>query len=231
MTTPNTIGDIEHYVLVHDELSRNKFVENNTAKSENIIITNNPRGLARQRNYALNMLSENEWALFMNDDLSKIWYKSKNNKIDFSNFVQICEEIIVRYGFVKNLNLIGFSAHENEIIIKSSAAISENVFIDGRCFLIKKTQYLFDKNVGVLEDHDTTAYHLTKFGKTLRFNNIVPEFNRFTKGGFGTRGDRLQELKSDCKYLLNKYPHVFKYKEKSGFEPQTQLKFNYNLLR
>jgi glycosyltransferase involved in cell wall biosynthesis len=78
---------IEHKVLIHKEEDYIKFKKGGTIGGEPII-TNKPKGLAYQRNAALELMKEDEWAVFMCDDFQYIRsypvkeILNKNTKID-----------------------------------------------------------------------------------------------------------------------------------------------------
>ena len=62
---------IGHNVLIHKEQDYELFKKGNTLFG-NPIVTNSQKGLAYQRNYALDMMDFGEWAVFMCDDFKKI---------------------------------------------------------------------------------------------------------------------------------------------------------------
>ena len=64
-------NDIEHYVMIHSESDYEKFMQGGTMKGIPVI-TNNDKGLAYQRNSALDMVNDDEWCVFMCDDFQII---------------------------------------------------------------------------------------------------------------------------------------------------------------
>lgn len=251
MTTSNMLFSegIEHYVMVHNEADKQKFKAGGTIKIQDshIIVTGNAKGLTRQRNSALDMLQEEEWAIFMNDDLKQITmlrdYETfphervkltpKNikqfdellkTKINCRKLLQLIETSIIESAEKEGAKLVGFVAHNNTRF-RASKVVRRGL-VDGRLWMIKKENGMrFDENVNVLEDHEFTAYNLCKYGKVHVENWICPEFSRMTKGGFGTISERTNQLRHDAAYLITKYPFLFEYKEKSGYPEHTQLKF------
>ena len=69
---------IKHNVLIHNENDCEKFKIGNTLFG-NPIVTGNGKGLAYQRNSALDLMNIGEWAVFMCDDFKKI--KAMPNEI------------------------------------------------------------------------------------------------------------------------------------------------------
>ena len=80
---------IPHHVLIHKPEDYDKFKRHNTCRG-NAVVTNNGKGLAYQRNTALQMMDTGEWAVFMCDDFMKIrsmpvdWILSKKNEMNIT---------------------------------------------------------------------------------------------------------------------------------------------------
>lgn len=249
MSTPNFLysDEITPIILCHSSQDRAKFIEAGTARAKDIVATGRPKGLTGQRNIALEMMKDGEWALFMNDDLAKvtmlapefydsrakeldmtgenvrIWNDAFNTEITAQEFLRRCEQM-TQICDKNKIHLGAFVPHSNTMFRKKR--YSTRGLADGRAWLIKKQGGMsFDENVNVLEDHEWTARNLLKDGRVLINNWICPDFKRMSKGGFGTLAERETELRHDCAYLIQKYPKVFEYKSKPGYPPYTQLKF------
>lgn len=253
MTTSNLLvaEGIEHYVMVHSEDDKHKFKAGGTLKidDEHIIVTGNPKGLTRQRNYALDMLKFGEWAIFMNDDLRKVtmfrdYEKCTYDKIKLSpnnikvfdeylktpiscrKLFQLMETTIKDSAEKEGARLVGFVAHNNTKF--RARKLSKKGLVDGRLWMFKKEMGMrFDENVNVLEDHEFTAQHLCRYGCVHIENWICPEFSRMTKGGFGTLPERTNQLRQEAAYLIKKYGFLFEYKDKKNYPPYTQLQFKF----
>lgn len=247
MTTPSHLAreGIEHIVLCHSEEDRQRFIDKGVAQKSSIIATGNPRGLTKQRNYALSLMEEGEWALFMNDDFIKVqiitpYYKDYslkhlpitlenqthyrhafNNTVSLNEFLDELPRII-KESEQEGIYLVGFALHDNTLARKKR--VSYSGLADGRCWLLRKTHLRFDEEVNALEDRDFTAQNLITFGKLRIENWICPYFSRLTKGGFGLMAEREQERTREVYYLLNKYPHLFMTKEKKGFPVSLQFR-------
>lgn len=220
----------EPIVLVHSHDHLAKFVDGGTITDQLTIITGNPRGLAKQRNFALNMMEDGEWALFINDDLiniteldvydnmydrvnidiseTSIWTRKFNYKIDEDRFSQRLAECMNK-AEDEGINLVGFSYYDNPLF--RSKKWVYNKLVDGRCFLIKKTALRFDEHVNAMEDWALTARNLQMFGKTLINQWILTKCKRWTPGGFGTKADRQEERMIEKDYLLETYPNYLEF--------------------
>jgi len=250
MTTSNKLFDegIEHYVMCHTEQDKEKFRACGTicVDEAHIIVTGNPKGLTRQRNAALQMLDEGEWAAFMNDDLFRVtmlrqYEEMRGDKLeitpgnikrldaDFHTQVS-CRKLfqliegIKKQAEAEGARLIGFCPHDNTQFRGNK--VTRRGLVDGRLWVFKNEQGTqFDERVNCLEDHDFTAYNLCRYGRVHVENWICPEFRRMTTGGFGTLNERADALRQEAAYLIEKWPFVFEYKMKAGYPPKTQLKF------
>ena len=63
--TTSKMLDLEHVVLCHN--NKEKF--NCIGKKGTLIETNQPKGIQNNFNYGLSLLEQNEWGIFMSDDL------------------------------------------------------------------------------------------------------------------------------------------------------------------
>lgn len=242
-------NDIEHFVLVHNEEDKKKFIQGGTIKG-NLIVTNNPKGLAHQRNYALDMMEKGEWAIFMCDDFKKILSYPKeliiSNKktmdINFENqkYYRLRQqhEITLKQMFElfpylidiaeKNkIHLIGFGLHDNPLNLRNK--FTTRGLADGRFWLIKKNNYIFDLKAQLIDDVAWTAENLIRHGNVLVLNWTVPYFQRYTAGGFGSTEERKLLRKKECEYLYKKYFPLIKIANKPGWDYGTHIKIHGSL--
>lgn len=237
-------NNIEHYVLVHNEEDSAKFADGKTIKGKEVI-TNNGKGLAYQRNSALDMMEDGEWAAFMCDDFQKIksypkqFIMSKTQRIEITNQNQnkyrLKNEISLKEMFSffpklieiaenNNIHLIGFGLHDNPMNLGKK--FTNRGLADGRFWLIKKSNYSFDENAQMIDDVCWTAENLVRHGNVLVLNWCVPYFSRYTAGGYGSTEARKQRRKQECAYLVKKYDPLIRFAEKSGWDTGTHIKLN-----
>ena len=235
-------NDIEHYVMMHSEEAHNKFIEGNTIKGTPIV-TNNQKGLAFQRNSAIEYLMEDgEWAVFMSDDFNKIKafnfdklkiedkvdfdiknqanfkYKDRPTMKDLYSIFPYCIKTAERLG----INLIGFSANDNPRNV--SRKFGFKGLVDGRLCLVRKTHLRFDTNVNTIDDYYFTLANIEAFGNNLVLNWICPDFQRYTEGGVGSKEERKEQRKGDCQYLVNRFPKLVKFADKAGYDYGEHIK-------
>tara|TARA_A100000171_G_C2134453_1_gene149116 strand:- start:1944 stop:2759 length:816 start_codon:yes stop_codon:yes gene_type:complete len=243
ITTSRYFKGIKHTVLCHTNQQKQKFINAGNIYGD-IIATNQPKGLSNNRNFALDMLNDDEWALFMVDDLINMtflqtYYKQKLNNldIDFKNvpeyrklfkqqlnpqqFLEICNETI-EHAEQKGFALCGFSLTDNPLF--RNKKYSYWSLADGRCWLVKKTDLRFDLKVQLIDDTCFTALNLKKFGGVVNNNWILPNCKRYTTGAYGTLNQRMKQKKIECEYLVKTYPEFIKISKKSGWEYGTHVK-------
>ena len=235
---------INHNVLIHSNTDAELFKKYGTCKG-NAIVTNNGKGLAYQRNTALEMMDTGEWAVFMCDDFIKIrsypasWIFSKTNTIpiNFSNQhkyrLRDNHEMSLKEMFSlfpkliaiaesNDIHLIGFGLHDNPLNLKKK--FGNRGLADGRFWLVKKSNYKFDTRAQLIDDVAWTAENLVRHRNVLILNWLVPYFQRYTSGGFGSTVERLELRRKECAYLVNKYNPLVKIADKSGWEYGTHIK-------
>ena len=236
---------IEHNVLIHKQEDYIKFKNGGTIAG-NPIITNEPKGLAYQRNAALELMNENEWAVFMCDDFQKVLSYSINDIYTKPNKLDITFENQMQYALRNDKNqmtlkemftmfpkliqlaeknkvyLIGFGLHTNPINLRSK--FTTRGLADGRFWLVKKSNYKFDNNVQMVDDVAWTAENIIRHGKILVLNWCVPLFKRYTAGAFGSISERKEQRLKECKYLANKYYPLIKIAKKPNWDYGTHVR-------
>ena len=201
--------NIEHIVLCHN--NKDKF--NCIGSKGDLIETNEPVGVQNNFNYALSLLDENDWGIFISDDYKKS-QRLINGKFVDCNFKYVLEELekaiyrINDYG----IQMVGLSATGNAFYSKKN--FSKYGLVDSRCFAIKKSDFVWDKEISTCPDYYATAYFLNKIGGNLIVNYCYADFQRYGKGGLGTIEERKEKKIKDCKRLIELFPNNIEYKEK-----------------
>ena len=233
---------ISHYVMVHSEKHLQEFNKHGTIKGDSIV-TNEMKGLANQRNRALDMVNMGEWCVFMCDDFIKIKSFSKEmiegsiNKLPITfenqNNYRLKDEITLKQMFSyfprlikiaekNNIHLIGFGLHDNPINL--GRKFTTRGLADGRFWLVKKSNYNFDLNAQLIDDVAWTAENLVRHGNVLILNWIVPYFKRYSSGGFGSTKERIVQRKKECEYLCRKYNPLVRIAKKPKWEYGTHIR-------
>jgi hypothetical protein len=216
----------------------------NTCRGE-AVVTNNGKGLAYQRNSALEMLNTGEWGAFFCDDFNDIrsypkeWILSKNSTlpITFANqskfklgdssiitFAQMFEVFpkLIEIAEKNNIHLIGFGLTDNPMFLRKK--FNTRGLADGRAWLVKKSNYRFDTRAQLADDVAWTAENLVRHRNVLILNWIVPLFKRYSSGGFGSIAERLELRRKECAYIAQKYDPLVKIAKKANWEYGTHIR-------
>jgi hypothetical protein len=216
--TTSKMLSLSHIVLCHN--NKEKF--NCIGENGNLIQTNEPKGIQNNFNYALNMLEENEWGIFLSDDL-KSAKKIENNKFVNCDVNYVMNEIIsiLPKCDLMNVKLIGLNATGNAFYAKKK--YSKYGLVDGRCFAIKKTEFRYHKEINTIPDYYATAYHLKKYGGNLILNYCYLDFNRYTSGGLGSIKQRMNDKIKDVKIMKTLFPNNIQIKNKINEPANTHI--------
>lgn len=252
-TTSNALtqNGIEHKVLCHSRDDATKFIDGDTARMQDIIITDKPKGLTYQRNAALDLMKNDEWAVFMCDDFKHILGRPEVEILGPQETLDVTianqrihrlrahrDEYTLKRMFglfpyliskaeAQGVRLIGFGLHDNPLNLRRK--FSYRGLADGRFWLIKKHATVrFDERVQMIDDVAWTAENIKQFGKVMVLNWIVPYFRRYTADGFGSISARLEQRLAECKYLVDKYSPLVRYADKPGWPEGCHIRIQWS---
>lgn len=245
-TTSKALNEsgIKHNILIHNSNDYEKFKKGGTIHG-NAIVTNNGKGLAYQRNSALDLMDTGEWAVFMCDDFKKIYSYPKefvfsktmtmpvnyDNQSKFTLRKHLDMKLKDMFTFFpklievaekNNIHLIGFGLHDNPMNLAKK--FTTRGLADGRFWLVKKSSYRFDTNAQLIDDVCWTAENLVRHKNVLILNWCVPYFERYTAGGFGTTTERMALRRKECQYLATKYDPLVQIAKKNNWPEGTHVR-------
>ncbi len=229
--------NIDHIMLVHNEEQRQGFIAGGRVNPSRLLVTGEPAGLSNNRNAALSMMDDGEWAMFLVDDFKSVselrdydttyeevldittqnvneWGKRFKNPITMAEYVKRAEQG-TRYSDRMGCNLLGFAGIDNALFRRRKWAL--NVLADGRAWMVKKTHLRFDTNVQLIDDLCWTALNIKEFGIVIVNQWVLPDCRRYTAGAFGSREQRMPQKMREAKYLVDTYPDLITYKKKAGW--------------
>ncbi len=235
---------IEHNVLIHKESDYELFCKGGTIHGSPVI-TGASKGLAYQRNHALSMMDNGEWAVFMCDDFIRVrsfpteWILSKTMSLDITiqnqgeyrltnkDNISLNEMFslfpkLIDIAESNGIHLIGFGLHDNPLNMRKK--FSHRGLADGRFWLVKKSTYSFDTNAQLIDDVSWTCENLIRHNNVLILNWLVPYFKRYTSGGFGSTEERKAMRKKECLYLQNRFSPLVKIASKPGWDYGTHIR-------
>ena len=139
--------------------------------------------------------------------------------------MKVCKEMTDfadRYG----IYYCGFAVVDNAYFrVKKYRYVG---YVISKLALIKKTPLIdYDLKIQAMDDYGYTAENLKIFGRVLINNYIFPVANHYQIGGIGTYEERKPKKIADAKYLMNKYPGLFRYKKKVGCDPKAEIQVRF----
>lgn len=250
ITTSKYLDKFKHTLLVHTTEQKRNFIKaGKLSKNAKIVVSGKPKGLAYNRNYALeHLMKDGEWAMFWVDDLIRVTWNKKaidknlqridvsfknQNKIrkDFkveataTELLKYCEKL-TKKADSEGVKLVGFSCTNNPLF--RSKRFKYFSFSDGRCYLVKKTFLRFDENVHSMDDMAFSALNLRSFGRLIVDDWVLPECVRYAKGvSFGNKEERMKLKFKECAYLVKTFPDMIQIRPKPGFPFGTHVKLVY----
>lgn len=238
---------IEHTVLCHSSEDADRFRASGTAKGK-IIATQNGKGLSLQRNFALSMMRDGEWAWFLSDDFRRIFslpedfIRSKTSNIPVNMLNQEAfrltkkefetgigsilklGDLMSAFAEANGVHLVGLKSYTQPLVMNNKW--QTRGLVDGRMYLVQKTKLRFDESIRVVDDYAFTAANYYHFGKTLSCNWILPEFERMSAGGWGDQIQRREIKIQDCRKLVSQFSPILGFKKKVGHLPDEHISFS-----
>lgn len=229
--------NIDHVVLCHDDAARDAFIAAGHVEPHRLIATGNPRGLAYNRNAALDMMERDEWALFLVDDLKSVTeivdYDERvgsrlgitlANQREFRGLMDqpiTMAQFLTRAGEVAAVcesldsRLGGFCGIANPLF--RDAKWRFNVVADGRAWVVRRGPLRFDERVQMIDDVCWCAQNIERHGLVVVNQWVLPDCRRYTTGGFGSITQRLDQKLDEARCLVEAYPRTVRYATKAGW--------------
>lgn len=245
MTTSQLLGraGIAHTVLCHTADQRRRFLAGGRVAGD-LVVTGCPRGLAYQRNAALDRLAPGQWALWLVDDLvrveqladydtwadvgrvpvtpanSALWRRRFGTPLGMRGFMARCGQLVAE-AERRRAWLVGFAGYDNPLFRARHWKL--NCLADGRAWLVRAGRLRFDEHVQMVDDVCWTAQNLLAYGTVLVDAWLLPRCGRYTGGGFGSITDRLPQKRREVAYLAATYPEVCAVRRKPGWPDGTHV--------
>lgn len=226
ITTSAYLVDIPHTVLCHTQNQYDQFKFFGRVFGH-LIATDNPRGLAYNRNWALENMKEGEWACFWVDDVIKItklvgpFPVTMDNQSEFKNvaitapeFYELAQPALDEAERL-NYNMVGFAVSSNTLF--RGGKYNYKSLIEGGVFFIRKTNLYYDNHCQVLDDQYMTCLQIEKYGGVVRDNHILPVFGKNTSGGVGLKEERMERKMEEVKFLVNRFPNMIRIVDRKGW--------------
>jgi hypothetical protein len=239
ITTAPMLQDegLKHTVLCHSEESRERFIAAGRVAPERIVATGEPKGLANNRNAALEMMDDGEWAIFLVDDFINVMelkdYDQRSeprmgitmenqqryrdlfkHQVTMRRFYDRAHELVDACEAV-GAHLGGFAGNTNPLF--RDAKWRFNTLADGRAWVVKKSSLRFDTEAQMIDDVAWTAKNIERFGVTVVNQWILPNCSRYTAGAFGSIDERMDQKITEAAFLVRRYPGIVRVQKKNGW--------------
>ena len=240
-------SSLDYIVLLHTEKCKDEYLSAGIVKEDKIIVTNSESGITNQRNWLMdNLAVKNEWFITLDDNIEgfkrvvdKYYYKRKkldvesrkitqsdyNQHIKAKEFVDLVK-LDIEIAKQINANYGGFATVDNYFF--NSKKYKSVGYVISKAAYIKYTGLGYDKNIQAMDDYGFTAENLLQYGSVLINSWIKPINKHYEVGGIGTYEQRLPKKIQDAKYLISKYPELFRYKKKKNCHPKAELQIRFN---
>jgi hypothetical protein len=243
--------NIDHIVLCHTDEAKERFISGGTAKANRLHVTSQPKGLANNRNAALDMMDHGEWAMFLVDDLKSVTaikdYHAQasgrlgitmENQRDIAPLtrepISMREYLYTAHELVEaceamGAHLGGFCGINNPLF--RDAKFRFNVLADGRAWIVKKGNLRFDAGAQLIDDLCWTAQNIQHHGVVVVNQWVLPDCKRYTEGAFGSIEQRLPQKAAEAEYLVSAYPSLIRFAKKAGWPDGTHVQLKRTLDR
>ena len=176
------------------------------------------------RNFILNKAGIGKSVLMLDDDISSVGRfivvngKNKSVKMELKDWIK---EVLSLFDVsLKNkAHFFGVAPTSNPLCFNGKKPFSKNVFINGACMGIISSGAMFDKFCKVKCDYEFTAQHIVSGLGVFRANYLW-QINDFDKmpGGRQSYSAGEKDRESSYRYLLAKYPNLFRPNPKRKWE-------------
>jgi len=244
ISTHQAFAGADYTIVVHDEAERERYCKNPTVGPAHVVVSGVPGdtfGLTRQREWVCqNLVEPDEWFVFADDNIKELsavaepYYQQPDLPVQddaslkgaydtacpAARFMEIAGEMSAIADKV-GANLCGFATTGNFFFRGKKYRYAG--YVIGKLMLWhNRADFEFDHTIS-MEDFCHTAEHLYRYGAVLINNYVFPVAGHYEAGGMGTYEERIPIRKRDVQLLLKKYPGLFRIKERTGFEPGTDL--------
>jgi hypothetical protein len=237
-------GNIPYKIVLHYEADKREYLKNPSVKEENIIVSNQPYGVANQRRWIRDQLEMGEKYLLLDDNIDTITGLPEpdySTPIDVTTKPHLFKNELTPEEFMERVKEM-FSTMEKTGAKFGGLAVVDNYYFRERKYrhvgyviskvaLIEKSEATYDYNLEAMEDYGFTAENLLIYGRVLINNFMFPVAGHYEKGGIGTYPERLPRKIKDCEYLMQKYPKLFRYKVKKGCHPKAELQVRFTSIK
>lgn len=239
-------GVAPYSIVVHTEEEAAQYRRNVTVPPDALLVSGAEFRVGAQRQWILDHLIEyGEWFMMLDDNIEgftavsedlypKEYVNVKQSPKSFKDkfsvpistelFLTLVQETIAKAN-EWGARYAGFASNPNFFFREKKWRPVGYVL--SKIALVRKSGIGYDPKVQAMDDYDFTAANLLKFGTVCINNFVSSQYRHYQQGGIGTYEDRLPKKIADCKYLMQKYPGLFRYKRKATAHPEAELQIRF----
>lgn len=240
--------NIPYKVLLHSEGCKDAYLKAGRVKEEDIIVTGAPFGITNQRNWMVeNLAIKGEWYISLDDNIShfkrfddhlffsdddvidvdnpSVTQKNYNHRVSATEFIDNVKNDITE-AEKRGAEYIGYATVDNYYF--NSKRYRDVGYVISKAVAIKYEGLQYDKKLEAMEDFGYCAEQLVKNDRVLINGWMMPVAGHYEKGGIGTYEQRVARKIIDCKYLMEKYPNLFRLKVKKDCHPEAEVQIRFN---
>ncbi|MEL7232845.1 MAG: hypothetical protein AAGK74_00035 [Chloroflexota bacterium] len=243
LTTPLLLEDVgaDYVVVVHTDEERAAYIAAGRVPASRVVVSHAPPGVASNRQWAMdNLVDFGDWYLQMDDnvrgfdcvpdemynqreiptDKATQQYLRENAATTTERFLEICEEMVVGCNRM-GVSHFGFATTENWMF--RSRKYSQVAFVVGKTVGLRKDGIAYDAKLLAMDDYGMTAEQLRVHGAVLVNRFAKPISTHYQAGGIGAYEARLPKKIRDVRYLMRKYPGLFRLNPRAGSHPEAEI--------
>jgi hypothetical protein len=203
----NKIPPNKIFLVVHNKEQADMYKDGIPKELYNdIIITNENKGIYGQMNWVFKHYKEGQHILKLDDDISSFKKLQGGKLVKIKNIGDI-----IKKGFElceqKDFKLFGLYPVANAYFMESQKEYTEDLrFVVGAFMgIINQRDNQIDLKIKIKGDYEYAINSFLKNGGMIRFNRVAFVYD-ITKNA----GERISTMKSDAKILISKHPDLVK---------------------
>ncbi len=212
------------YVFVADDEELIEY-KNKLKSYKDIKIIKGVRGIPNQRNFIQKYFDDNEYLVFLDDDLARIKGLDKNNKI--VDATKLNDFVVTAFEQTEKIGFKMWGVNSNTSIFEMKQKLSAGlIYIVGNFYgLINNKEILVDEGNEIKsrknfsagkESHERALKMYVKYGGVLKYRCIGVQSNYWGEKGGHQISRNNQGEKEATYYLHNKYPNITKIRQVKG---------------
>jgi hypothetical protein len=251
ITTHTLFKNYDYTVVVANEEEYTAY--SNTIGIEHLVNAHIPYGVAYVRQWILDQVPQGEWFLMLDDNVSSFtalpepeytreeldphimsketqdtFKKLFETEITTEQFLEICSQMIEKANII-GAHLCGFATVDNWYF--RNKKWREVGYVITKMALVKKSHLTYDTAFTAMDDYYFTAENLLHFGKVLINNYVYRNATHYQDGGIGPYKEREPRKIADAELLMQRYPGLFRYKNKVGCHPKAEVQIRFTSLK